>query len=98
MQESFDIAASSGRYKVVIGQGLLKHVIESNPNAIFLIDDYLLNFISLPLEQTIFVNASEANKALERMADIIIKLRELGANRSTHLIAIGGGVVQDIAS
>ena len=98
MQESFDIAASSGRYKVVIGQGLLKHVIESNPCAIFLIDDYLSNLVSIPLAQTIFVNASEANKALERMADIIIKLRELGANRSTHLIAIGGGVVQDIAS
>jgi 3-dehydroquinate synthase len=32
------------------------------------------------------------------MAEIIAKLRQLGANRHTHLVAIGGGVVQDVAT
>jgi 3-dehydroquinate synthase len=44
------------------------------------------------------VNAAESNKALECMAGIILKLRELGANRATHLVVVGGGVIQDIAT
>lgn len=32
------------------------------------------------------------------MPDIILQLREYGVNRTSHLVAIGGGVIQDIAT
>ncbi|MBM4221030.1 MAG: 3-dehydroquinate synthase, partial [Gammaproteobacteria bacterium] len=44
------------------------------------------------------VTASEEAKSLERMAEVVASLRRLGAHRRTHLVAIGGGVVQDIAT
>jgi 3-dehydroquinate synthase len=98
MQESFEVSASGGSYRVVVGRGLLKQVIVDNPDAIFMVDDYFSSLLSIPVDRQILVNTSESNKALEYMAEIILKLRELGANRATHLVAVGGGVIQDIAT
>jgi 3-dehydroquinate synthase len=47
---------------------------------------------------TIFVEALETEKSLDRMPAIIERLRALGATRKTRLQAVGGGVVQDIAA
>lgn len=98
MQESFEVSASGGSYRVVVGRELLKKVISENSEAIFMVDDYFESHLSIPDGRRILVNASEKNKALEFMAQVIINLRELGANRSTHLVALGGGVIQDIAT
>jgi 3-dehydroquinate synthase len=98
MQESFEVSAASGSYRVIVGYDLLKRVIIENPDAIFLVDDYFESLSSIPVGRRILVNASENNKALEYMAEVILKLRELGANRSTHLVVLGGGVIQDIAT
>lgn len=98
MQESFEVSASGGNYQVVLGRGLLNQVIARHPDAIFLMDDFFESLLSIPTDRCILVNASESNKALECMAEIILKLRELGANRSTHMVAVGGGVIQDIAT
>jgi len=53
---------------------------------------YLLsdNIISIP--------AIEESKSLETVAFVIERLRSLGANRTSCLIAIGGGIIQDIAT
>lgn len=98
MQESFDISSSSDHYSVTIGQGLVEQVVAANPEAIYLVDDFFDDSLALPQEQRISVHADEETKSLDRMSDVIVKLRQLGANRSTHLVAIGGGVVQDIAT
>lgn len=98
MQESFEVSASGGSYRVVVGRGLLQQIIADNPDALFLIDDYFATLLPVPAERKILVNAAESNKALECMAGIILKLRELGANRATHLVVVGGGVIQDIAT
>ena len=98
MQESFEVSASSGSYRVIVGHDLLKQVIIENSDAIFLVDDYFESLLSIPAGRRILINASENNKALEYMAEVILKLRELGANRSTHLVVLGGGVIQDIAT
>ncbi len=98
MQNSFEVAASSGRYKVTVDSGLLKNVISVYPNAIYLIDERLLSSLPVTISRKIIVEATEGNKSLERMPEIILKLRELGADRTSHLVAIGGGVIQDIAT
>lgn len=98
MQESFEVTASSGNYRVTVGRGLLEQVIAENADAILMVDDYFASLLSIPVDRRVLVHASESNKALECMAEIVMKLRELGANRSTRLVAIGGGVIQDIAT
>jgi 3-dehydroquinate synthase len=98
VQESFEIISSSGNYAVTIGSNLLAGVIATNVNVIFLIDERLQNVLPPSITKRIVVEASESRKSLEAMPEIILALRELGANRSSHLIAIGGGVIQDIAT
>lgn len=98
MQESFEISASSGSYRVAIGSNLLTQLLTEKPDAIVMVDDALESRLPISATRRIVIHASEGAKSLEHMADIVIKLRELGANRNTHVIAIGGGVVQDIAT
>jgi 3-dehydroquinate synthase len=98
MQESFEVIASGGGYRVVVGNALLEQLLAEHPDAIVLVDDFLVAALPVSVSRRIVIHASESSKSLEAMAEIILKLRELGANRWTHLIAIGGGVVQDIAT
>jgi 3-dehydroquinate synthase len=98
VQESFEIVSSSGNYAVTIGRDLLAGVVALDPNAIFLIDERLQNALPPSAVKRIVVEAAESRKSLEVMPEIILALREHGANRSSHLIAIGGGVIQDIAT
>lgn len=98
MQESFEITSSSDQYKVTIGNGIISQVVVKYPNAIYLVDDFFISSSMVPFDQCIYVHADEETKSLDRISEVIVKLRHLGANRSTHIVAIGGGVVQDIAT
>lgn len=98
MRESFEIVSSSDRYQVQIGRDLLPEVLKKYNDAIFLVDDYFDSSLDIPPNKKISIHASEEVKSLERMPEVIAKLRELGANRTSVLVAIGGGVVQDIAT
>lgn len=98
MPESFEISASSGCYRVTVGSGLMLDALWLNPDAIILIDDRLSASFSSDERKVISVTAVESNKSLEQAAPIVAKLRELGAHRRTHLLAIGGGIIQDVAT
>jgi len=98
MPESFEISSSSGRYRVTVGSGLILDALQSNTDTIILIDDRLIGALPLSGKKAIHVTAVEGNKSLEQAAPIVAKLRELGAHRRTHLLAIGGGIIQDIAT
>lgn len=98
MRDSFEVASSSGNYLVVSGTGMLAEAVSNNPSAIFLVDArlqlHLLTGVILKIE----IEATENSKSLECIPQVIAKLREFGATRSSHLIAIGGGTIQDIAT
>ena len=48
--------------------------------------------------KAIFIEATEANKSLDSSPAFIERMRRGGANRQTHLIAIGGGIIQDLSA
>jgi 3-dehydroquinate synthase len=98
MQESFDISSSSGAYNVIAGVSLLEQVISEHPQAIYMVDERLSNCLPKSVTRRILIEATEGNKSLERMPEVLLKMREAGANRTSHLVAIGGGVIQDIAT
>lgn len=97
MLESFEVSTSGGKYTVSIGEGLLSSI-EPKRHSIFLIDDYHQNALKIPAESVIAIPALESSKNLDYMSGVIEKMRELGANRDTHVYAIGGGIIQDIAT
>ena len=98
MQESFNISSSTGNYNVTVGSGLLNKIIADHETAIYMIDQRLEHLLPASITKRISIEANETNKSLERMPEIIQKMSAIGANRTSHLIAIGGGVIQDIAT
>ncbi len=52
----------------------------------------------LPSERYFIVKSTEDNKSLAKVSEIAEWLMNLGATKTTHLIGIGGGVVQDLST
>ncbi|HYX35370.1 MAG TPA: AroB-related putative sugar phosphate phospholyase (cyclizing) [Oligoflexus sp.] len=52
----------------------------------------------IPVERMLLVEATEPNKTLHFSMDLIQGLIEKGVKRSSSVVAIGGGVVQDLTS
>jgi 3-dehydroquinate synthase len=98
MQESFEISASTGSYPVTVGTNLLSEVVTENPDAIYIVDKILEDRLPSSVTRRIVVEAIEANKSLEFAPYMIKELRKLGANRTSHLFAIGGGIIQDVTT
>ncbi|WP_194270082.1 3-dehydroquinate synthase [Candidatus Methylospira mobilis] len=98
MRDSFEVSSSSGNYAIVSGAGLLADIVEKNPDAVFIVDGKLVRHIPSHISRVVVIEAVEANKSLEAMSNIILQLRNYGVNRDSHLVAVGGGVIQDIAT
>jgi 3-dehydroquinate synthase len=47
--------------------------------------------------RSISIEAVEENKFLEKIPNIIKQLKKLGATKKTEILAVGGGIIQDIA-
>lgn len=98
MSEEFEINSSIKKYSVGITQRLSTEGFD-NKNTYLLVDALVLKLWPiLDHHHLIAIDATEQNKTLETAAKIIEKLRALGANRDSHLIAIGGGIIQDLAT
>jgi 3-dehydroquinate synthase len=90
------ITASASEYRVYFDSKLSNF--QFPKNSILLADDrfrMLLQNYELP---KIFIEAEEKNKSLETCSNILSQLQELGATKSTIIVAIGGGIVQDVTT
>jgi len=97
MLESFEVFTSGGKYTVSVGVNLLQQI-KPSEQALYVIDDYLVDKLKLNSQSIITIPALETSKNLDYMSGVIEKMRILGANRDTHVYAIGGGIIQDIAT
>ncbi len=98
MPDSFEVAASTGSYRVTIAPGLLQAALAKPRQAVFLVDAMLAGpLVEAGLDPIVLV-ADETAKSLDRMAEVIVAMRERRATRETVLVAIGGGAVQDAAA
>jgi 3-dehydroquinate synthase len=98
MSASFNVAASSGNYPVRVECGLLESLLVADGSQIVIADDWFSSVVSSKAKPFIALNATEASKSLDAIPEMIIRLRQMGANRQTRLVALGGGVVQDVAA
>ena len=98
MSDYFKIVSSTGEYGVHIGRDLLKSKIGDPAQQIIICDKFFASAYQERGLKVISIEANEVSKSLDQMSDIIIALRNLGANRNTTVLAIGGGVIQDIAT
>lgn len=98
MSVSFDIQSSTGRYSVEVENGLFQKILEAEKSSTVIADECFLPRLSQAGISAITVPASETSKSLDAVPGLIVKLRQANANRQTKLLALGGGIVQDIVA
>jgi 3-dehydroquinate synthase len=91
------VEASASRYRVSVGRGCYSEGIAKAD--FFVVDEFLRGSISTDMvERTVFVEASEPGKSLATCELVLERLHAMGARRGATLAAVGGGVVQDVAT
>jgi len=98
LKTSLTIKSSSHSYDVefpAVGS-LLNWQTEAD---LLLVDAYFRGQLAESLEgRVIYIEATEAAKSLDEMGDILLQLKQRGINRSSTLLGLGGGVLQDITT
>lgn len=97
MSASFEIRAASGTYTARIQAGSLEEMVARGGDIVILCDAYFADRFDGRGVPVISLPALETTKSLDEISRVITALREAGASRRTRLIAVGGGIVQDVA-
>lgn len=98
MPTSFEVTSQIRSYQVLIGAGLFDDLLDRRRGDVILCDDYFSAMVQGRARSVIAVPASEDAKSLDHIVPVIERLREAGCNRQSSIVAIGGGVIQDIGT
>jgi len=90
------VRTSTGSYAVRIGHGGFTAALTSDD--VVVIDAALRHLVPPREGPVLVVEASEDAKTLAGCERLILALRDAGVRRGDHVLAIGGGVVQDVAT
>lgn len=83
---------------MAIEPGLFNAMLGDGSDDILISDEWFAEQLATSGRRCIIVPASELAKSLDSIPELVISLRKIGANRQTALIALGGGIVQDVAA
>lgn len=104
VSESLRVRSQAGEYEVAFEPGSRRGIHEVAPmNTAVIIDATVAQLYASDLElllrsrMALEIHASEHSKNLDQIAPYIERLMALGIRRGYTIVAIGGGVVQDIA-
>ena len=94
--ESLEIHSSEGSYTVQIACGSFASSLASFEHPTVIADEFFTD--ALAGSSATFVRAVEENKSLAASVGLIEQLRASGATRRTELVAVGGGILQDLSA
>jgi 3-dehydroquinate synthase len=98
MSASFEIQAASASYSVHIENGAFRRYLAGFEDTVVIADRFFQPQFSATGRTVIFVEATEAIKSLDASPALVEQIRRAGANRQTHLVAVGGGILQDLSA
>lgn len=98
LASSLKIESSTGSYLVGIESHSFVSSLQQFAGSVILADEFFRPAFASAGAQAIFVEATEANKSLDASPAVIETMRKAGANRQTELVAVGGGIVQDLSA
>ena len=95
---SLTISSSSHEYLVQIGAGIFTGYMEKFDG--FVLADQRFESIvqKAGITKVVYVEALEDNKVLSTVESVLIAFKNLGMTRDDVLVAVGGGIIQDIAT
>lgn len=97
MHDLFEIKSASGTHKVRTTDQSLRDTVAASGASLILADSVFREMLEGIDQPVLFIEAVETSKDLARMPALIEACREYGLVRDGHVLAVGGGVVQDIA-
>ena len=95
---SFEIESSTGSYSVGIESGSFERGLKDFAGAAIIADAFFEPAFAAAGASAIFVEAKEENKSLDASPALIEQMRKAGANRQTEMVAVGGGIIQDLSA
>lgn len=106
MFKSFTVSSKiRGSYSVCFIDDLKHHITSvASGNTIFLVDEKIVELFNNDFQSAIaknryvLISANEQNKTIDYAQEVIRKLIQLNVRKDDSLIAIGGGVTQDIVT
>jgi 3-dehydroquinate synthase len=92
------ISSSSHEYMVQIGAGIFARYMEKFGG--FVLADQRFESIvrKSGITKVVYVEALEDNKVLSTVESVLVAFKNLGMTRDDELVAVGGGIIQDIAT
>ena len=97
MRDLFEIRSSTGRHPVRITDAPVREAVETCEASPILADSFFREQLEGIERPIIFIEATEEAKEFEALGPLIEQCRQQGLARSGRIVALGGGVVQDIA-
>ena len=99
MSASFKVRSSTGEYSVQVEAGAFARWAAEFAGSAVIADEFFQpSYPASAGTSPIFVEAVEPNKSLEASPALIEQMRKRGANRSTEMVAVGGGIIQDLSA
>jgi 3-dehydroquinate synthase len=98
MSASFEIQAATASYSVHIESHAFRRYLADFDHAVVIADQFFEPQFLAANCAAIFAEATEAIKSLDASPALVEKIRRAGANRQTHLLAVGGGILQDLSA
>jgi len=99
----FTVKSYKKNYKVVFDNHGIEKINDTlSPYHFYIIDKKIAELYVNELKDIlgsknlIIIEAKEENKVLEKIPEYILKLSQMGIRRDCQLVAIGGGIIQDI--
>jgi 3-dehydroquinate synthase len=97
MRDLFEIQSSGGRHPVRITHASVRDAAAGCEGSLILADSFFRDQLEGLDRPIIFIDATEETKEFQAVGPLIEQCREQGLARSGRIVALGGGVVQDIA-
>jgi len=103
VSEPFIVQSHQGPYQVEFATEPFHGINDPGPQRHYIIDATVAALYQKQLacvktsRSVLLIDAKECNKSLERMSDYVIHLLSRGIKRGHIIVAVGGGIIQDIA-
>lgn len=94
------IQSHRGQYEVHFFEKVSDLRIDNEIDQFYLVDQKVLELHlagKLPMGRTVVFTAVEENKSIERIPEVLQDLLNKGIKRNCTLVAVGGGITQDVA-
>jgi 3-dehydroquinate synthase len=95
---SLTINSSSHEYLVQIGAGSFSNYMEKFDGFVLADQRFKSIIQKTGTTKVVYVEAFEDNKVLSTVESVLIAFKNLGMTRNDVLVAVGGGIIQDIAT